>query len=242
MSDRENEKKIAARRAVEYVKDGMKVGLGSGTTAAYAIRFLGERIEKEALKILGVATSKASKELAVSVGIPLVTNLEEFQLDLAIDGTDRVDLAGRLIKGGGGALLHERIVDGAADRFFVVGDSSKLVDPIGSQPIVIPVEVFSLGWKNTMRRLETLGCRAKLRYINDSTPSISDEGNYTIDCRFDSFDDPLKLANLIRSTIGVADHGIFIGMASHIIIAKDTQIEEFTIHSSLQENRSIDKS
>jgi ribose 5-phosphate isomerase A len=228
MVDRESEKKLAARHAVGYVRDGMKVGLGSGTTAAYAIRLLGERIEREGLEIVGVATSTASSELAISVGIPLVSHLDEFELDLAIDGTDRVDRAGRLIKGGGGALLHERIVDGAAARFLVIGDASKLVDPLGSQPISIPVEVFVLGWKNTLRRLERLGCKPKLRSVG-KIPSLTDEGNYTIDCGFDSFDDSLKLANLMRSTIGVADCGLFIGMATQVIIARSTQIEEFTV-------------
>ncbi len=229
MVDYESEKKAAAHRAVEYVQDGMKVGLGSGTTTAYAIRFLGERIAKEALQIVGVPTSKASLRLALDVGIPLTNELEEFRLDLAIDGADQVDYAGRLIKGGGGALLHERIVDGATEKFLIIGDSSKLVDPIGSKPIAIPVEVFSLGWKNTMRRLEGLGSKAKLRYVNNSKPFISDEGNYIIDCWFDFLDDPFKLADLIRSTIGVADHGIFIGMAHSVIIAKGIQLEEFTV-------------
>jgi len=229
MTDHESEKKAAARRAVEHVQDGMKVGLGSGTTTAYAIRFLGERIAKEALQIIGVPTSEASRKLAVEVGIPLMTTLEEFQLDLAIDGADQVDYAGTLIKGGGGALLHERIVDGAAAQFIVVGDSSKLVDSIGSKPIAIPVEVFPLGWKNTMRRLEALGAKAKLRYISKSEPFISDEENYIIDCWFDPLDTPIKLADLLRATIGVADHGIFIGMAHRVIIARGIQLEEFTL-------------
>jgi ribose 5-phosphate isomerase A len=229
-ADREAEKQIAARRAVAYVKDGMHVGLGSGTTAAYAIQLLGKRILEEGLKVTGVATSAASRALALLSGIPLVENTEEFTLDLAIDGADQATRAGELLKGGGGALLHERIVAVAARSFIVIGDSTKLVQRLGTA--LLPIEVYTFGWRNVLARLRLLGCEATVRLKDGGPFFITEEGNYLIDCRFppDSFPHPAALNQNIRNIPGVADHGLFLGMADLILIARGNEVDEITVN------------
>lgn len=228
--DQEIEKQTAARRAVEFVKDGMRVGLGSGTTTAYAIRFLGERILKEGLKVIGVPTSTPSRDLALLCGIPLADDNEEFALDITIDGADQATRSGELIKGGGGALLHERIVAGASRRFIVIVDSSKLVDCLGSVPL--PVEVFKFGWRNILKRLRLYGCDAAIRLKSDGQFFVTDEGNYIVDCRFttEAFPIPSFLSQGIRGIPGVADHGLFIGMADLILIARGDNVEEIVVN------------
>lgn len=225
MVDRESEKERAARRAVQYVKDGMRVGLGSGTTAAYAIRLLGERVRTEGLRIVGIATSAASQALAEAAKIPIAANLESFALDLAIDGADEATRTGDLIKGGGGALLHERIVDAAASKFIVIGDSSKLTDHLGAFPL--PVEVYRFGWRNASDRLTALGCVPTLRE-QGGKPWITEEGNLILDCKFppEPMRSPHALDRSLRAIPGVADHGLFLGMAHLIIIARGETIEE----------------
>jgi ribose 5-phosphate isomerase A len=228
MADREAEKELAARHAVQYVKDGMRVGLGSGTTSAYAIRLLGDRVRSEGLRITGIATSAASGSLAESAGITIATDLEGFELDLAIDGADQATRAGDLIKGGGGALLHERIVNAAASKFVVILDSSKLVDDLGTFPL--PVEVCRFGWRNALNRLKSLGCMPVLRERSGQA-FLTEEGNFIIDCKFEikSTQFPLDLERRIRSIPGVADLGLFLGMADLIIIASGDDVEEITL-------------
>lgn len=227
--DREAEKQVVARRAVEFVKDDMRVGLGSGTTTAYFIRLLGKRILEEGLKVIGVATSKASRDLALLSGIPLAEDDEEFVLDITIDGADQATHFGELIKGGGGALLHERIVAAASRFFIVIGDSSKLVDCLGSAPL--PVEVCKFGWRNVLKRLRLHGCDAAIRLNNGEQFFITEEGNYIIDCRFTpgSFPVPSSLSQDIRSIPGVADHGLFVGMADLILIARGNKVDEIAV-------------
>ena len=225
MVNRETEKQIVARRAVAYVEDGMRVGLGSGTTAAYAIRFLGQRVRSEGLKIIGVPTSTGSRELAASCCIPLADDLAGFALDLAIDGADQATRAGELIKGAGGALLHERVVAGAARRFIVIGDSSKLAAHLGYVPL--PVEVCPFGWRNALARLEFHGCKASVRH-NAGSPFVTEEGNYLLDCQFppEAFLRPAWLDQTIRTIPGVADHGLFLGMTDLLLIARGDEVEE----------------
>lgn len=230
VSDRESEKQLAARHAVRLVQDGMRVGLGSGTTAAYAIRFLGERIRDEGLRVVGIPTSAASRDLAESVGVPLATELDGFQLDIAIDGADQATRAGHLIKGGGGALLHERIVDAAASRFVVIGDSSKVVKALGGFPL--PVEVFRFGWRNTVGPLTALGGTPTLRQ-RDGQPFVTEEGNLVIDCVFSStaLESAHRLSRDIRFIPGVADHGLFLDLAHTIIIARGDVVEEIVLRT-----------
>jgi ribose 5-phosphate isomerase A len=232
MVDREAEKQVVARRAVTYVQDGMRVGLGSGTTSAYAIRFLGERVRSDGLAVTGVATSPASRDLATLSGIPLATDLEGFTLDLAIDGADQLTRAGELIKGGGGALFHERIVGAAARRYIIIADSNKLVNRLGS--VLLPVEVCQFGWRNALGRLEALGCKANVRRKDGSPIFITEEGNYIIDCEFppDTFPEPAWLDHAIRAIPGVVDHGLFLGMADLVLIAHGDQVEEIAIVSA----------
>lgn len=228
VSDREVEKQLAAGHAVRLVQNGMRVGLGSGTTAAYAIQFLGERIRNEGLKVLGVPTSAASRALAEGVGVPVATELDGFRLDIAIDGADQATRGGSLIKGGGGALLHERIVDAAASRFVVVGDSSKLVNALGGFPL--PVEVFTFGWRNTVSALAALGGTPTLRE-RDGKPFVTEEGNLVVDCDFSptALESAHHLSRDIRSIPGVADHGLFLGLANTIIIARGNEVEEIDL-------------
>jgi ribose 5-phosphate isomerase A len=219
------EKQLAAAAAVKYVASGMLVGLGSGSTSAMAVRLLGERVQREGLKITGVPTSSATRALAIEVGIPLLEDLSNFQLDLAFDGADEATRDGWLIKGGGGAHLRERIIAAAAKRFLVMVDSTKVVDRLGQFPL--PVEVFRLGWRNVERILRSRDAEVKLRE-REGKPFITDEGNYILDCRFPAADYAKadELASFLRSVAGVVDHGLFLGMTSTLIIASGSEVEE----------------
>ncbi|MFO1019203.1 MAG: ribose-5-phosphate isomerase RpiA [Planctomycetales bacterium] len=224
MAGLESEKELAARGAVALVQAGMRVGLGSGSTSAYAVKFLGERIAKEGLKIVGVPTSTETRTLATQVGIPLQETLEGFELDVAIDGADQATRGGVLIKGGGGAMLRERIVAAAAKQFVVIADSSKLVEMLGGFPL--PVEVVCFGWRNAMQRLAALGCDARLR-LKNGEPFRTDEGNFVIDCPFSTeiLSQPEKLDQEIRGIAGVVEHGLFRGMAERLIVARGNTVE-----------------
>ncbi len=226
MSDKEAQKQAAAKAAVEYVESGMLVGLGTGTTAAYAIRFLGDRVRSEGLKIIGVPTSSASRDLASSVGIPILPDQEGFDLDIAIDGADQVTRAGDAIKGGGGAMLHERIVAASARQFIIIGDSTKLVDCLGSHSL--PIEVYVFGWKNVLLRLQAIGGKATLRQKEGEPPFRTAEDNLIIDYQFNSGVVPplVSLDQDIRAIVGVADHGLFCGMAHRILIGQAEKVEE----------------
>ena len=226
MTNTDSEKQLAAKRAVQYVESGMRVGLGSGSTSAWAVRFLGERVQREGLQIVGVPTSSATRQIAIEVGIPLLEDLADFQLDLAIDGADQTTRRGEIIKGGGGALLQERIVAAAAKRFIVIADSSKLVDRLGGFPV--PVEVFQLGWKNVQRKLRSLAVEPALRVNKLGQPFVTDEGNYILDCPFagETLLGAEQLARQIREIPGVADHGIFLNMAQLLVIARGDKVEE----------------
>jgi ribose 5-phosphate isomerase A len=220
------EKQLAARHAVRLVQDGMRVGLGSGSTAALAIEYLGERVRSEGLKIEGVPTSPASRALAVKFGVPLAEDNEGFELDLAIDGADELTRAGDLIKGGGGALFHERIVAAAAKQFVVIADSSKVVEELGTFPL--PVEVSQFGWRNAMKRLDALGCKT-IRREKCCQPFSTAEGNFIIDCAFASIKSTGELDRAIHAIPGVVDHGLFLGMAHLILIGRGDTVEEIRI-------------
>lgn len=217
------EKRMAARRALEFVEDGMSLGLGSGTTSAIFIEELGERV-KQGLRVRGIATSVASQQLAESLSIP-ITNFEECPvLDLAIDGADEVGPGLALIKGGGGALLREKIVESAARRFIVVADASKLVNTLGRFPL--PVEVVQIALPIVQRKLETLGLNPKLRHHPDGSLYLTDENNVILDCACGSIPDPAKTAAEIRAAVGVVEHGLFLNMASLALIAGEDGVRE----------------
>jgi ribose 5-phosphate isomerase A len=211
-------KRMAARRALEYVEDGMLLGLGSGTTSTMFIQELGERV-KQGLRVRGIATSTASQQLAESLSIP-ITNFDKSPvLDLAVDGADEVGPGLALIKGGGGALLREKIVASAARRFIVIADSSKLVDHLGRFPL--PVEVIQMALPIVTRKLAAFGVNPKLRHRPDGSRYITDEGNYILDCVCGEIVNPAKTAAEIRGIAGVVEHGLFLGMASLALIASD---------------------
>lgn len=219
-----NPKKIAGERATDYVAHDMIVGLGTGSTAYFAIVRLAERIREESLRIRCIPTSERSATLARELGIPLASFAEVLHVDVTIDGADEVDPAFNLIKGGGGALLREKFVASASDTELIIVDESKLKQRLGAFPL--PVEVVPFGWQMTRERLRDLGCDARFR-SSDSAPFVTDNGNYILDCSFGAIEDPPALEREIVGTCGVVDCGIFSGLATRIIIGKsDGSLEE----------------
>jgi ribose 5-phosphate isomerase A len=212
----DQEKQAAARAAAELVESGSIVGLGSGSTATYAIRFLGQRV-REGLKIVGIPTSQKTKQLAEQLGIPLSTLDEHPQIDIDIDGADEIDPQLNLIKGGGGALLREKIVASASRRFVAVGDSSKQVAHLGKFPL--PVEVIPFAQSLISKRIAGLGAQVSLRGAGN--PYVTDEGHHILDCTFGEIADPAALAEKLRAIPGVVEHGLFIGLAEMALIGKD---------------------
>ena len=214
-------KGLVARRAVEFVRDGMVVGLGTGTTATFFIHELAAR----ALKIRCVASSDASHDLALSLGMRVETLAELPELDVYNDGADEVVPGLALIKGGGGALLREKIVASAAKEFIVVADSTKLVKVLGKFPL--PVEVIKMALPLVEPRLAALGLNPKLRRAkNGDEPYLTDEGNYILDCACGTIEDPEVLAAEIRSIVGVVEHGLFLGMATLALVAGEDGVTE----------------
>ncbi len=213
-------KQQAAQQALTYVRSGMVLGLGSGSTTAIFIDLLGERLKAGALQdIVGVATSERTAAQARAVGIPLSTLADHPQLDLAVDGADEVDLNLNLIKGLGRALLREKIVEIHAERFLVIVDESKLVPRLGCRG-PLPVEIVPFEAQVHVRWLETLGCRAELWLEDDSSPVVTDNGNYLVRCWFpDGIADPYALARVLADRPGVVEHGLFLDMVSAVILA-----------------------
>lgn len=208
-------KKRVAYEAINYIKDGMVVGLGTGSTMYYAIQSLGERI-KEGLNIKGIPTSEKTAEWARSNNIPLTDFSEVNHLDLVIDGADEVDENFQLIKGGGGALLREKIVANATDQFIVIIDESKYVQILGE--FKLPVEVVPFGWEVTAREIEALGCNATLRMDNNGI-FLTDNDHYILDCDFKVINNPEKLNQDLISIVGVVETGLFINMARKVLIS-----------------------
>jgi ribose 5-phosphate isomerase A len=219
-------KRLVAKRATEFVKDGMVVGLGTGTTATLFIRELAVR----GLKIHCVASSDASHALAESLGMSVATLTELPELDVYIDGADEIarvpGMGFALIKGGGGALLREKIVASAAKSFIVVADSTKMVEVLGKFPL--PVEVVKMALPLVQPRLAALGLNPKLRQAKSGAgPYITDEGNYILDCACGRIDDPRKTAAAIRAIVGVVEHGLFLGMATLALVAGENGVSEY---------------
>lgn len=211
-----NSKKLAGEKAVQYVKDGMIVGLGTGSTVYWTIKKLGELV-REGLDIRGIPTSKNTEELAIEEGIPLISLSEIGQLDITIDGADEVNPDLQLIKGGGGALLREKLIASISKRLVIVVDESKCVSRLGRFPL--PVEVTPFGVEITSKQLQVLGCTPKLR-TEGNIPYKTDNGNYILDCSFSSISEPIELTNKINMLPGVVENGLFVNMAEIIVVAK----------------------
>ena len=214
-------KRRAAAKALEQVMDGMKLGLGTGSTAAHFVALLGEKVA-QGLKVVGVPTSVQTHKQAESLNIPLTTLDETPELDITIDGADEFDGQMRLIKGGGGALLREKIVAASSDRMIVIADPSKKVDALGAFPL--PVEVVTFGAEATSRRLarlvqqyRTIQEVAIVLRMTGEAAFITDQGNYIYDCHFGRIDDVEGLAMALSTLPGVVDHGIFLNLASEVI-------------------------
>jgi len=224
----EEQKKAAALKALDFVESGMKLGIGTGSTAEHFVRGLAERV-RGGLDIIGVPTSERTARLAAELGVPL-TNLDDTpHLDLTIDGADELDGRLRLIKGGGGALLREKIVATASDRMIVIADASKRVDVLGAFPL--PVEVIPFGCVATsaaiVKAASALGCQGEITRRTDSygEPFFTDSGNYIFDCRFGRIPDADALALALNLIPGVVETGLFIGIASLAILATPSGIQ-----------------
>ncbi len=222
MLTQDESKREAARRSMRYIENGMRVGLGTGTTAKHVLELLGERV-REGLQIVGLPTSSTTAALARELGIPLTTFAETPELDVAIDGADEVgpDLA--LIKGGGGALLYEKIVASAARTFIVVVGEGKVVPALGTFPL--PIEAIPLAGPLVEHRLRALGASPVLR-MKGAEPYLTDEKNLIFDCHYGTITDPEKVAAQLRAIVGVVEHGLFLGMASRVIVADGQGISE----------------
>jgi len=218
------EKEAAARASLRFVKDGNIVGLGTGSTAAFAVRMLGDLV-KTGLKIRGIPTSVHTRDLAASVGIPLTT-LDEFQqIDVTIDGADEFDPQLRLIKGGGGALLREKVIASASRQVVIIADSSKEVAVLGKFPL--PVEVIPFAQPLVAKRIVALGAAVKLRQDSSGKTFVSDEGHHILDCSFGQIPDPPALARKLSDMPGVVEHGLFINLASLVLLARGEKVTEF---------------
>lgn len=229
MSEQEDVKKqLAGEKAADYIKDGMIIGLGSGSTVYWTIKKLGEMV-KQGMNVSGIPSSKRTEGWAKELGVPLTDFLRVQYLDLAIDGADEVDPHFNLIKGGGGSLLREKLVNAAAQTLIIVVDETKLVSRLGSYPL--PVEVVPFGWQTTAQRIANLGCIPNLR-MNDPADSgstdhkiyVSNNGNYILDCQFDGIPQPEELHKQLKLQLGVVETGLFIGMTDIVVIGEESGV------------------
>ena len=225
--DRDRLKRAAALRAIEEVEDGMVLGLGTGSTAAFVVEGLAARVAA-GLRVVGIPTSERTAAQARRLGIPVATFAEYQQLDVTIDGADEVELGTLdLIKGLGGALLREKIVAAASRRLVIVVDQEKLVERLGEHTPV-PVEVTQFGWQATAAALAALGCVPERRYAAGEQPYVTDGGNFIIDCRFGPIDDPAALEARIAMTVGAVESGLFVGRSSVVVVASTSGVEVLT--------------
>ncbi len=212
----------AAQKAMDYVQNGMKLGLGTGSTAAKFVDLVGAAVA-QGLDVLCVPTSEATREQAAGLNIPLTTLEETPHLDVTVDGADELDGHLRLVKGGGGALLREKIVATSSDKMVVIADESKYVETLGQFPL--PVEVVQFGLKSTLNMMEALagrvGCEGEIRQRlqEDGSPFVTDNGNFILDCRFERIEKPEALSGALTQVPGVVENGLFLGIADVAIIA-----------------------
>lgn len=236
---------VAAKKAVEFVEDGMRVGLGTGSTAAWMVRCLGELVRDEGLKIRGVPTSTRTAQLARDVGIEVISLDAAKWLDLTIDGADEFDADLNLIKGGGGALLQEKIVATASDQMIVISDVSKEVETLGAFPL--PVEVIPFGWQTTQALIEetlvsmdVMGRSASLR-MNGDSPFVTDEGNHILDLHLKRIGDSRQMAMILNQMPGVVENGLFIDICDRVVIGYgDGKVEVRDINAGTIEENMVD--
>lgn len=221
MTHGEQLKRKAAERAARYVETGMRLGIGTGSTAKHFVDVLAERLRAGTLNdIAGVPTSRATESHARSAGVPLTTLDDEPRLDLTVDGADEIGPGLDLIKGHGGALLWEKLVAGASRRLIIIADGSKLVNRLGAKR-ALPVEVVPFGWSTHLPYLARFGARPVLREL-DGQPFTTDSGHYIIDCHFEGgIGDPVGVSTALKARVGIVETGLFIGMADTAIIAID---------------------
>jgi ribose 5-phosphate isomerase A len=236
---------VAAKRSADFVEDGMRVGLGTGSTAAWMVRCLGELVREDGLRIRGVPTSARTAELARDVGIDVVSLDEAKWLDVTIDGADEVDGDLNLIKGGGGALLQEKIVATASDQMIVIADAGKEVDHLGAFPL--PVEVIPFGWQTTralikelLESLDVLGRDASLR-MNGDHPFVTDEGNYILDLHLGRIGNPHQMASVLNQMPGVVENGLFMDICDIVIVGHGSgRVETRDINQGTVEEDRLD--
>ena len=222
MKDLDRPKQQAAERALDLIRDGQVIGLGTGSTAMFAIEGLG-RLVREGLSVTGVPTSVATERLARELAIPLVNLNEAGVIDVTLDGADEVDPDFNMIKGGGGALTREKLVALASVKRIILVDESKLVSRLG-QSRLLPIEVLPFAWTFAARLLTGLGCVASLRE-HDGVPFVTDNGNHILDCAFGSIEDAATLEKRIKLLTGVVECGLFIGIADTLVIGFDDRVE-----------------
>lgn len=236
---------VAAKRAVDFVEDGMRVGLGTGSTAAWMVRCLGEMVREDGLKIRGVPTSTRTADLAREMGIEVISLDEAKWLDVTIDGADEFDANLNLIKGGGGALLQEKIVATASDQMIVIADVGKEVETLGAFPL--PVEVIPFGWQTTKSLIEellismdVLGRDATLR-MNGESPFVTDEGNYILDLHLGRIGNAQQLSLAMNQMPGVVENGLFIDICDVVVLGYgDGRVETRDINQGTVEEDRLD--
>jgi len=219
----EREKEAAAQASLRFVKDGQIVGVGTGSTAKFFIDLLGAEVKK-GLRVRAIPTSDRSRDQAAKLGIPLTTLNECPEIDVTVDGADEVDPQLRMIKGGGGALLREKIVGSATRQYVIIADASKRVPVLGK--FGLPVEVIKFAQAVVEKKIRALGAEVELRRNPDGQPFLTDEHNHILDCHFGQIHDPDTLARQLSDMPGVVEHGLFIGMANVVLIANGDQIDE----------------
>ena len=226
MSNKTQEKKNAALKAVEQVQSGMTLGLGTGSTAYFAIEAIGEQWQAGTLtNIRAIPTSEATATQARSYGVPLVELADVDRIDLTIDGADEFDPHLRLIKGGGGALFREKLVAFASDIMLVISDASKKVEHLGAFPL--PVEVLPKAIRLVERVLTEKGCRPTLRTKKDGTPYLTDNQNYILDCQLEKITDPERLDLELHLVPGIVETGLFLGLATQVIVGQGDEVKVF---------------
>lgn len=235
---------VAAKRASQFVESGMKVGLGTGSTAAWLVKCLGQMVREEGLRIQGVPTSARTAQLARQVGIEVVTLSDAKWLDLTIDGADEFDGDLNLIKGGGGALLQEKIVATASDQMIVIADLSKRVDTLGAFPL--PIEVIPFGWQTTraiveetLFSMDVLGQQVSLR-MNGDSPYVTDEGNHILDLHLQRIGNPRQLSLILNQIPGVVENGLFIDVCDVVVVGHgDGRVEVDDINTGSHEENHV---
>ncbi len=228
MREKEKLKKMAAEKAVEFIESGMVVGLGSGSTAKYAVLEIARKLKDGELKnIVGIPTSNVTKKLAEENGVPLTDFSEVKEIDITIDGADEVDRKLNLIKGGGGALLHEKIVAQATKKEIIIVDESKMSENL-FEKFVLPIEVVPFAAEVEKIFLESLGAKVVLRKKSSGKVFLSDEKNYILDARFKPTEDPEAIAEKLDKRAGIVEHGLFIGLANVVIVAGKTGVKILT--------------